>query len=406
MLPDSQLMTSWIVEQGLRGNSDLDVFEGFCERIVSGGIQLQRAYCGVRVIHPNYAGFGLIWRGNGEVKEETYSPDSTNSKTWAVSPLKVLVEDGMPEVRRRLISPDPAQEFPILADFQKEGATDYFALICGYSNVPKDRRGFGLVFSWLTDKPDGFSDAELTWLRQILPIFALTFRIAVNQRIAISVASAYLGADAGRRVLEGDIQRGQVETISAVLIYGDLGGFTALADSMPKKLLIDMLNEYLTCMAGPVHDHGGQVLKFMGDGMLCTFEISTKHGAESPRETCERALASTLESFTLIAELNKAREAEGKTTMSLNVALHLGEVLYGNVGSPERLDFTIIGPAVNEASRMEGMCDALERRLLVSQAFADAFGDAKPELLPLGRHGLRSVREPVHLYTVIDLPGD
>lgn len=405
-LPDTQRMTSWLVEQGLRGTSDLDVFEGFCERIVAGGIRIQRAYCAVRVVHPNYAGFGLIWRGDGDVSEETYSPDNSNAETWAASPLKAMVEDGVPEIRRRLIGPEPAQEFPIMADFQKEGATDYFALICGYSNEQNDRRGFGMVFSWVTDHPDGFSDAQLAWLRQIIPIYALTFRIAVNQRIATSVASAYLGADAGRRVLEGGVKRGQVDTISAVLVFGDLGGFTALADAMPKDSLIDMLNEYLACMAGPVHAHGGQVLKFMGDGMLCTFEIDTKEGGEDSRKTCERALASTIESFEQVDALNKVRMAEGKPTMPLNVALHLGDVLYGNVGSHERLDFTIIGPAVNEASRMEAMCGALERRVLISQAFADAYQGGTPELLPLGRHGLRSVREPVRLYTVTDLPGD
>lgn len=405
-VPDTPRMTSWLVEQGLRGASDLDVFAGFCERIVAGGIRLQRAYCAARVLHPNYAGFALIRNKNGEVNEETYTPDNANPETWAASPLKLMVDDGVPEVRRRLDTPDAAREFPVMADFQKDGATDYFGLICGYSNEQDDRRGFGTVFSWVTDKPGGFSDEELAWLRQILPIYALTFRIAVNQRIAASVASAYLGADAGRRVLQGDVRRGQVQTISAVLIYGDLGGFTALADAMPKEILIDMLNEYLTCMAGPVQEHGGQVLKFMGDGMLCTFEINTKDGAEDPRKTCERALASTLEAFALVAALNEAREAEGKPTMPLNVAMHLGDVLYGNVGSPERLDFTIIGPAVNEASRMEAMCDALERRLLISQAFADAYAGGTPELLPLGRHGLRSVREPVRLYTVTDLPGD
>ncbi|MDP6473760.1 MAG: adenylate/guanylate cyclase domain-containing protein [Alphaproteobacteria bacterium] len=209
------------------------------------------------------------------------------------------------------------------------------------------------------------------------------------------MADAYLGRDAARRVLSGEIERGHVETVSAVLFYSDLCGFTALGDRMDGHELVELLNEYLACMAEPVEARGGQVLKFMGDGMLGTFELPAEGGA-----TCVGALEAALDALSRVGELNKERRAAGRPIMALNVALHLGDVAYGNVGSPMRLDFTVIGPAVNEVSRLEAMCDPLERRLLISEAFADAIPADGPELLPLGRHGLRSVREPVHLFTV------
>ncbi len=323
---------------------------------------------------------------------------------WERSTFKVMVDDGEPELRRRILGPEAGEEFPILENFRQEGATDYFGMICGYAIESANEERFGVVFTWTTDRDGGFSDAELDFFREILPALALTLRVSATRRFAQAVAEAYLGRDAARRVLNGEIQRGHVETVSAVLIYSDLCGFTAMGDRMGQHELVELLNDYLACMAEPVEARGGQVLKFMGDGSLATFELSLNGDAEARAETGVAALAAAMDALARVAELNQTRRAAGQPTMALNVALHLGEVAYGNVGSPTRLDFTVIGPAVNEVSRLEGMCDPLERRLLISEAFANAIPEDGPQLLPLGRHGLRSVREPVRLFTVEEIP--
>lgn len=404
-LPDAAALSAWIIQQGLDGNSAESVFSGFCTQLHASGMVIQRGLCAMRVLHPLHMGSGLIWRrGVAGVEQEIYSAENASTDLWERSTLKVMVDDGEPELRRRILGPEAGEEFPILENFRQEGATDYFGMICGYAIESANEERFGVVFTWTTDRDSGFSDAELDFLREILPALALTLRVSATRRFAQAVAEAYLGRDAARRVLSGEIQRGHVETVSAVLIYSDLCGFTAMSDRMGQHELVELLNDYLACMAEPVEARGGQVLKFMGDGMLATFELSPDGGAEARAETGVAALAAAMDALARVAELNQTRRAAGQPTMALNVALHLGEVAYGNVGSPTRLDFTVIGPAVNEVSRLEGMCDPLERHLLISEAFANAIPEDGPQLLPLGRHGLRSVREPVRLFTVEEIP--
>jgi len=404
-LPDAAALGAWLVRHGLEGSTAEAVFDGYCGRLHAGGIQIQRGLCAMRVLHPLYKGFGLIWRrGVDGVKEETYTAVNATPGTWERSTLKVLVDDGVPELRRRILGPEAGEEFPILEDFRQEGATDYFAMVCGFAVEAANEQRFGVVFTWTTDRDGGFSDGELDFFRDTLPTLALTLRVAANRRFAQAVADVYLGHDAARRVLSGEIERGHVHTLSAVLIYSDLCGFTALGDRLDRRELVDLLNDYLACMAEPVEARGGQVLKFMGDGMLGTFELPAEGGAAARGATSVAALEAALDALSRVSELNNERRAADQPTMALNVALHLGEVAYGNVGSPTRLDFTVIGPAVNEVSRLEAMCDPLERHLLISEAFADALPGDGPRLLPLGRHGLRSVREPVSLFTVEEIP--
>ncbi|MBM3483517.1 MAG: adenylate/guanylate cyclase domain-containing protein, partial [Alphaproteobacteria bacterium] len=323
---------------------------------------------------------------------------------WIKSPIRPLAEGQVREIRRRLLGPEVGREFPILEEFRQQGATDYYATRSAYGFDGQYEESPGIVFTWTTKRPNGFNDADLNLLRALAAPLALTMRVAANRRLAVGLAATYLGQDAGRRVLAGDIQRGKTNTISAVLLYGDLRGFTRLADAVQRDELIEMLDDYLECMAVPVEKFGGQVLKFMGDGMLGTFEVKQGEGAKERGEECVAALNAALEAHGRIEALNRDRAAAGKPIMTLDLALHLGEVLYGNVGSPTRLDFTVVGPAVNEVSRLETMCQALDRGLIISKAFKDAMPPEAPPLLPLGRYGLRSVRDPVELYTVETIP--
>jgi adenylate cyclase len=229
----------------------------------------------------------------------------------------------------------------------------------------------------------------------VLPAASLAIMSDAEHRIAAGLLAAYLGADAGRRVHAGAVERGSVERIRAVLWFADIRSFTAIADRDPGLIVIEMLDEVFETLIAPLRARGGEVLKFLGDGMLAIFPFDEQTG----RSTCLEALDAATETIAGLDRLNAARRAADKTAVAVDVALHVGEVLYGNVGAVDRLDFTVIGPAVNEAARIEALCGALDRSVLVSAEFAAAAGKP-PCLRSLGRHPLRGVRDPREIYAL------
>ncbi len=206
----------------------------------------------------------------------------------------------------------------------------------------------------------------------------------------------YLGEDAGRRVHAGAIQRGSVEKLHAVIWYADIRGFTPISDSAPGSVIVDLLNDVFEILTAALRPRGGQVLKFIGDGMLATFSFEEADRAE----TCRRALDAAIEAMQQLDALKEAREAAGSPAASVDLALHIGEVLYGNVGATDRLDFTVIGPAVNEVARIEALCEPLDRAVLISAEFAAAVTAGDRRLEPLGRHALRGVRETKEIFAL------
>ena len=213
------------------------------------------------------------------------------------------------------------------------------------------------------------------------------------QRSSRALATTYLGADAAARVLEGNVVRGRAETIRTVVWFSDLVGFTRIADTHGANVVLDLLNDYAGAQVESIEMHGGHVLKFIGDAILAIFR-----GDET--DACARALDAVVEQRRRLAEVTAARAAEGKATSDAQVALHLGEVLYGNVGSARRLDFTVLGPAINEAARIEALCGSLDQPVIVSSAFRDACGDARSRLVSLGRYALKGVARPQELWTI------
>jgi adenylate cyclase len=251
-----------------------------------------------------------------------------------------------------------------------------------------------LVCSLTTDRPGGFADAHIAALREVLPVFALAAKATTMRTIYEGLLAAYLGQDPAGRILSGTVHRGEVQGVEAVLFFTDLRGFTALADTLPGRDLILLLDDCFDCMVRPVTARGGEVLKFLGDGLLAIFRIEDRPHAE----TCAMALEAAKEALALMASLAETRRARSLTTPDLDIALHVGHVDYGNVGADARLDFTVIGPAVNEASRIERLCDTLGRHLVMSQAFAWAADASRHELVSLGRHRLRGVRDETELF--------
>jgi adenylate cyclase len=207
-----------------------------------------------------------------------------------------------------------------------------------------------------------------------------------------TLMETYLGRDAGQRVLGGRIVRGIAERIDAVVWFSDLRGFTRITDTAPEQV-IPLLNDYADVIVSAIEDHGGDVLKLIGDGTLAIFT------AEDRAHACEAALAAALAARQGVAELNKRRSGQDQPVTDMYLGLHVGKVFYGNVGSRERLDFTVLGPAVNEASRIAAMCRSVDQPILLSAAFA-AVGDMKSRLVSVGRYALRGVLHPQELFTI------
>jgi adenylate cyclase len=301
-------------------------------------------------------------------------------------------------LRQRLNGNEPP-EFPVFAEFREQGMTDWLGMVFGFGFTLNGTWSMpvGMISSWAIDRPGGLTDAELDSLKPLVSTLALAVKGSSTLDIAQNVLRTYIGGDAAQHVLSGEIRRGSIVDLHAVLFYADLSGFTPLADATDSTTLVAWLDDYLDCMGGPVEAQGGQVLKFMGDGLLAIFPLD---GAADVAATCRKALEAAAESMGRVVALNRARAAADQPTLGLDIALHVGHVAYGNVGTAERLDFTVIGPAVNEVARIENLCSSLQRPLLLSADFAQAAAASDDRLVSLGRHTLRGVREPKEIFGV------
>jgi adenylate cyclase len=393
----------WAMRQGLAGAATEALFGELCQSLVTAEVPLSRAFAGMRTLHPQLAGYGYTWRRNQGVEPAQFERGSLYETIIAGSPFGTLIErltdaagQGKPWtwLRRPLAGPAAMLDFPILAERAAAGATDYFAMLFGFA-AGDPSRGSGIGYSFETDRQEGFAEDDLTLLQAVLPAVALAMMADAGHHIAASLLATYLGADAGRRVHQGAVTRGSLDRIHAVLWFADLRGFTAIADAAPGLAVVALLDDIFETLTAPLRRRGGQVLKFLGDGMLATVPI----GAAGPRQSCSEALDAAVEAMHAIDRLNRERRRTGKPAAAVDLALHIGEVFYGNVGAADRLDFTVIGPAVNEAARIEALCEPLAARVLVSAEFAAAAADPG-RLRPLGRHPLRGVREDREIFAL------
>lgn len=391
----------WIVARALSGESEIDILTGLCERLDAQGLSLVRASIAFDLLDPTYDGRGVRWnRGEGGVEEVFARAEyEVVNESWIRSPFYALVEGGQTRLRRRLDESYERGEFPLLDRFADQGATDYIAFATPIDGSVRFGEGQGIVSSWLTDAPGGFDEAAIDMVARLLPTLALVFMLHTTHRTARTAITTYLGSDAAVRVLAGNIVRGRATPIVAVVWYSDLIGFTRIADNVNPDALLALLNDYAEAQVEAIEMHGGHVLKFIGDGILAIFPDDDRTRA------CERALDAAAEQSRRIAELNARREAASQPVTGAHLALHLGELLYGNVGSPRRLDFTVLGPAVNEAARIEALCGSLDQMVIVSTAFADAAGQARQRLVSLGRYAMKGVARPQELFTLDPLYG-
>ena len=289
-------------------------------------------------------------------------------------------------------------EFPSFAEFREAKFTDYVAIINRFAEDGAIGEMDCVYSFWMTDRADGFTDEEIGALKRLTPFLGLAIKSASLGRIASTLVETYLGRDAGRRVLGGRIERGVADRIKTVLWFSDLRNYTRISETSPPEEIIPLLNDYAEAVVSSIHEHEGDVLKLIGDGVLAIFP------AEERAQACAAALDAARSAQEAVAALNARRIEKGLPATEMYLGLHLGEVFYGNIGSKERLDFTVVGPAVNEVSRIAAMCRSVDQPILVSSAFASSVAEERPAFASVGRFALRGVGKPQELFT-LDLLG-
>jgi adenylate cyclase len=397
-------LSAGLTQAGLVGTSEIDIVSGFCERCVAAGIPLGRAHVAIDTLHPVHEGSLFRWgypdaslvHEYGRTSLEgldvsgAVSLDAQATDVWRRSPFYNMLQTGASLLRRRL-NADTKDEFSMLADWLAAGMTDYVAITTRFAGEGAIGEMDAVYSSWGTKASEGFNDSQIATLEHLVTPLALTIKSASLARMTRTLMETYLGRDAGQRVLSGRIVRGIAERIDAVVWFSDLRGFTRITDTAPEHV-IPLLNDYADVIVSAIHEHGGDVLKLIGDGTLAIFT------AEDRMHACAAALSAAIAARKGVDELNKRRALDGKPTTEMYLGLHVGEVFYGNVGSRERLDFTVIGPAVNEASRIAAMCRSVDQPVLMSSAFATVDG-IKRRLVSVGRYALRGVAQPQELFT-------
>jgi adenylate cyclase len=295
---DTTNISAWLMKEGLSGATQTTLLQGFCERLVAAGLPLHRAHVGQRALHPVFGAVGFDWhRDGGRATREDYARVSEPLDRWLKSPFYYLLQKGMPELRERLLDGNEPSRFPVLEEYRVQGATDYFAsaMLFGQATIgpptDPDDPPEGMISSWTSDAPRGFSDGDIGTIRELLPVLGLALKSASSYRTARDLLAVYLGRDAGERVLSGDIQRGSLDTIRAVIWYFDLRGFTKLSETTPGEQMIAMLNDYFGAAVGAVEAYGGESGPWKPMAATCSssWETGFSRSSNSRRTTAPAA---------------------------------------------------------------------------------------------------------------------
>lgn len=364
------------------------IISGLGQRLVEARTSLLRVSVSLSDFHPEVIGRSYNWHRLKGASTDYREYTLKRSDAFTKSPVR-LIQEGAEAVRRRLDGPNAQLDFPIAHELAADGATDYAAMALKFSN------GTRQFISWAGDGPEGFSSEELALFDTLLPFISLRLEVEHGRHVTDQVLGIYLGDNAAKKVLSGAVRRHEGEDMEAVIFYCDLRGFTRLTEALPAADVIQTLSVYYDAVGGPVRARGGDILKMIGDGMLAVFPIG--RGMDCARAAQEAAEAAK-EARHALAALTPADLPEGAHPLAAGFALHVGTVTFGNVGSRDRLDFTVIGPAVNEVARVEAMTKILGRSILLSADFTKAANGL--ETKSLGFHALRGIRDPRELFTL------
>jgi adenylate cyclase len=391
-------LMSWLSGQGLTGASENDLVRGFCERCRAGGLDVSRSIVFIDTLHPIFEGRGFRWSDieTNEADSFEYGPtnEGDSAKNWRRSTFFHMLENGHDEMLIDLAD-CASLDFSMIDELAEKGHRHFLALVHRFGEAGTIGQMDCLYSYWTTRRAEGFSEKGLAALRDLVPVLGLAIKSAAHVDIARTLGRVYLGRDASEQVMRGRISRGVTERIKAVLWFSDLRGSTGISESIAPDEIIPFLNDYAQASIDAVHDAGGDVLKLIGDGVLAMFTGSDMALAKRSALRAERHFRKNL------AALNVRRGADGRPVTTAYVGLHIGEVFYGNIGSEDRLDFTVVGPAVNEVSRIASMCRSVDRELLASSAFRDGLdATARGYLVSTGRFALRGIGHAQDLYTL------
>jgi len=350
-------LSAWLIREArfLAGNEG--VLGEFCERVHAAGVGIDRVSLHQRAFHPQYRGVSRIWRPGQAMEEKFLDHGLEKTATYIESPVRLVVEEG--ESLNWRLEGSHALPFPVLDELRDQGYTHYVMEPLIYA------AGLINAFSWATKRPGGFTPVEMQLFHDVLPAYAAVAELKALRRFIGGMLTTYVGWEAGKLILEGQVRRGDVRQITAALMLVDLRDFTEMSDRMKPRAVMRALNNYFDCVMPPVEQQGGEVVEIMGDGVLAIFP----HGPErSAADACSAALAAARAGLDALAERNQRYPG---APLKAGVALHYGTVSYGNIGSGNRLDFTVIGPDVNLTARIERLCRELDRPLIMSEAFSD-----------------------------------
>ena len=386
-IPSMDRVLNWIVSEGRLIPFTAEFLEELGNALIAAGVPLLRATLHTRTLHPQVLATIWLWRRgeHGTQLDREHGVEITAA--YLQSPIRVIYE-GASAVRRRLEGPAEELDYPVLREVKELGASDYVALPVRFTG------GVTAAATFATDRPGGFTTADLACLDRLMLHIAPVLEVQAKSRVLTTLLDTYLGRHAGRRVLAGTIRRGDAEPIYAVLWYCDLRGSTELAQVLEPGELIETLNAFFAAVGGPVESAGGDILKFIGDAILAIFPIEE---LEYCHVKARHAIAAAAEAQARLAALNEARREAGQRPLTCGIALHVGTVYFGNVGAPARLDFTVIGQAVNCAARIEGLCKELGEPLLISGELAR---HVDRPLRPRGAHLLRGIPDPVEVFAL------
>jgi adenylate cyclase len=396
LAPRLHLM-NWLVAQGLTGTPENDLLRGFCERCRAAGLELSRGLVFIDTLHPIFEGRGFRWNDKQTSESDSFEYGSTSegdaAQNWRRTTFFHMLEHGHDELGIDLAD-SASLDFALIPELAAQGHRHFLAFVHRFGEAGTIGQMDCVYSYWLTRRADGFGEPNLAALRDLVPVLALAIKSGAQVDIARTLGRVYLGRDASEQVLRGKISRGVTERINAVLWFSDLRGSTAISETIAPDEIIPFLNDYAQAAIDAIHDAGGDVLKLIGDGVLAMFTHEDMTSAGRAALRAEHGFRRNMTS------LNARRSADGRPATSAYVGLHVGEVFYGNIGAEDRLDFTVVGPAVNEVSRIASMCRSVDRELLASSDFRaglDAAGQGY--LVSTGRFALRGIGRAQDLYT-------
>jgi adenylate cyclase len=366
-----------------------NIFAELCVRLQRAGIPVKRASLHLLIYHPQWLGARIVWaEGMREAELARFDYDVRERSEYIDSPGKEIHE-GATEVRENL-ERDPSQgrKHAVFEEMRAQGLTDYVAWPL-YHTLGKRH-----MVTFATDQPGGFTDTHIAGLLKLLPVLSLVSEIRMKNRLARTLLETYVGSHAGELILAGATRRGSGTTVRAAIMICDLRDFTRISDNWPRDDVIDLLNDYFDAISEPIARHGGEILKFMGDGLLAIFPLSQP-------SACASLLHAVTDARQAMVAVNEKNIEAGRAPLNYGIGVHVGDVMYGNIGSRSRLDFTVIGPAVNMASRLEALTKQLGRKVLLSRAFAD-FVERDFDLERVGEYPVRGFSDPIELFAYHD----